>query len=144
MSKYVVVTFPDEAKTREGIRVVRDLHAKSSTQLYASAIVARDPSGKLSVKEITDEGHGGAAVGALIGGLAGLPGGPLGVTVGAAGGALIGGSADLVNQHAETAFAEKISRDLAPGRAAIVVELADDEVIPFQTLMEAIGGSVVR
>ena len=143
MSKFVLVTFSDEAKAHQGICAVRDLHAKGSIKLYASALIARDSGGKLSVQEITNEGRGGAVAGALIGGLAGLPAGPLAATIGAAGGALIGISADLTNQHAETAFAEKISRDLAPDRTAIVAELADDGVIPFQTLMEAIGGSVI-
>ena len=143
MSKLVVVTFSDEAKTREGASAVTDLHAKGSIKVYASTVVARDSNGNLSAQEITGEGHGGAVAGAFIGGLAGLAAGPLAATIGAAGGVLIGGSADLVNQHAETAFAEKISRDLTPGRTAIVVEVADDDAIPFRTLMEAIGGSVV-
>ena len=144
MSKFVVVTFADEAKTSEGIRAIRDLHAKGSLKLDASTLVAKSSSGKLSVQQIANEGHGGAAAGALIGGLAGLPAGPLAVMIGAAGGAAIGVSADLVNQHAETAFAQKILRDLAPGRAAVVAELADDDLTSFQTLMEAIGGSVAR
>ena len=85
-------------------------------------------SGKLSVQEVTKEGLGGTAVGALIGALAGLPLGPLAVTIGAAGGALIGGSADLTNEGADTEFAEKISRELAPGKAAVVAEVDDDGV----------------
>lgn len=139
MSKYVIVTFPDEAKILEGASAIRDLHAKG--RIYASVIVSRDLDGKLSVREITGEGHAGTAAGALIGGLAGLPAGPLAVTIGAAGGALIGVTADLIGQQAETAFVEKISRELAPGRTAIVVELAEDEAMPFRTMMEAIGGS---
>jgi uncharacterized membrane protein len=142
VSKFVLVTFPDEAKAHQGTSAVRDLQAKGSTKLYASALIARDSGGKLSVREITNEGRGGAAAGALIGGLAGLSAGPLAAILGAAGGAIIGISADLTNQHAETAFAEKMSPDLAPDRIAIVVELADEGVVPFQTLMEAIGGSV--
>ena len=87
------------------------------SRTLASDNGARDASGKLSVQEVTKEGLGGTAVGALIGGLAGLPLGPLAVTIGAARGALIGGSADLTNEGADTKFAEKISRELAPGKA---------------------------
>jgi uncharacterized membrane protein len=144
MSKFVVVILPDEAKITQATRALKDLHAKRSIKLYASVVVTRDMSGKLSVQEVTKEGHGGTAAGALIGGLAGLPLGPLAVTIGAAGGALIGDSADLLNQGDEAEFAEKISRELAPGKAAIVAEVDDDGVIAFEELMESIGGIVVR
>ena len=66
------------------------MHGGDGIKLYGSAVVARDPGGKLSVQEITKEGHGGAAVGALIGALAELLGGPLAATIAAAGGFTIG------------------------------------------------------
>jgi len=138
------VSWNGKISTCEGARALKDLHAGGSIKLYASAVVARDSDGKLSVQEVTKEGFGGAAVGALMGGLAGLPLGPLAATIGAAGGATIGISADLLNQGDEAEFAEKISRELAPGKAAIVAEIDDDGVIAFEALMESIGGTVVR
>jgi len=143
MSKFVVVIFPDETKISQGTRTLKDLRAKGSIKLYASNVVVRDSSGKPSVREITDEGLGGTAVGALIGGLAGLPAGPLGAAIGAAGGALIGNSADLINQRVEDEFADKISRELVPGKATIVAEVDEDTVISLKALMEAIGGAVI-
>lgn len=144
MSAFVVVMFPDAAMIPQGTDALKKLHAQGSIKLYGSAVLARDPSGKLSVQEVTKEGLGGTAVGALIGGLAGLPLGPLAMTIGAAGGALIGNSADLLNQGDEAKFAEKISRELTPGKAAVVAEVDEDGVIAFEALMEGIGGSVVR
>ena len=143
MSKFVVVIFPDETKINQGTRTLKDLHAKGSIKLYASAVVARDLGGKLKVHDITSEGLGGTAVGALIGGLAGLSAGPLGATVGAAGGAIIGIAADRINQRTEAEFADKISRELAPGKAAIVAEVDEDRVISFEALMKSIGGSTI-
>jgi uncharacterized membrane protein len=96
------------------------------------------------VQEITKEGRGGTAVGAVIGGLAGLPAGPLAATIGAASGAIVGISADLINQHADTEFFDKISRELAPGKAPIVADVAEDGAISFEAQMQAIGGIVVR
>jgi uncharacterized membrane protein len=144
MSKFVIVSFSDEAKTQRGIRALKELNANGGIKLYASAVVARDSNGKLSVQEITNGGLGGTAVGAFIGGLAGLPAGPLAVMVGAAGGAVIGNSADLIHQRAEIEFADEISRELAPGKAAIVAEVDEDGVISFEALMEANGGTVAR
>ena len=144
MSKFVVAIFPDEAKLTQATRALEDLRAEDSIKLYASAVVARDSNGKLSVREVTKEGFGGTAVGALIGGLAGLPLGPLAATIGAAGGATIGISADLLNQGDQAEFAEKISRELAPGKSAVVAEIDDDGTVAFEALMESIGGTVVR
>ncbi len=144
MSKFVVAIFPDEARTHQGARALEKLHADGGITLYASAVVTRDSEGKLSARKITNEGLGGTAVGALIGGLAGLPAGPLAATIGAAGGAIIGGSADLINQRADTEFIDKISRELAPGKTAVVAEVAEDGVITFEALMAEIGGIVVR
>jgi uncharacterized membrane protein len=143
MSKFVVVIFPDEAKITQGTRALKDLHAEGIIKLYASAVVARDSGGKLSVQEVIKEEHGGTAVGALIGGLAGLPAGPLAATIGAASGAIFGISADLINQNTDTEFVDKVSRELTPGKAAVVAEVAEDGALSFEALMESIGGTVV-
>jgi uncharacterized membrane protein len=144
MSAFVLVTFPEAAMIRQGADALRKMHAGDGIRIHGAAAVAKDPAGKLSVVEITKEGFGGTSVGALIGALAGLPSGPLAAAIGAAGGALIGNSADLLNQGNESEFAEKISRELAPGKAAIVAEVSQDGLIAFEAIMEAIGGTVVR
>jgi hypothetical protein len=43
-----------------------------------------------------------------------------------------------------SAAARSISRELEPGKAAVVAEVAEDGVISFEALMEAIGGAVAR
>jgi len=144
MGKFVVVVFPDEEKINQGIGALREMRAKGSIRLYTSIAVAKDSSGKLSVREVTDQGHGRIAVGALIGGLAGLPAGPLAATMGAAGGAVLGISADLTNESDEAEFSDEISSKLAPGSAAIVADVAEDGVNSFEAQMEAIGGTIVR
>ena len=140
MSKLVVIMFPDAAMIQEAI----DARAERHIKLYASTVVARGSNGKLSIQEVTKEGLGGAAVGAFIGALAGFPVGPLAATIGAAAGALIGGSADLTNEGVDTEFAEKISRELAPGKAAVVAEVDNEGVVAFEALMKTIGGTVIR
>jgi uncharacterized membrane protein len=95
-------------------------------------------------QEITKDGHGGAAVGALIGALAGSLGGPLGLAIAAAGGAILGESADLVSRRADAEFVEKVSRELTPGKAALVADVAEDGAPSFEELIKSIGGAVVR
>ncbi len=143
MSKFVGVIFPDEAKIHQATRALEDLHAKGSIKLYAAAVIARDADGKLSLQEVAKEGLGGTAVGALIGGLSGLPLGPLAVTIGAASGALIGNLADRINQGVDAEFAERISRELVPGKVVIAAEVDEDGLPSFAALMRSIGGTVV-
>jgi len=144
MSTFGVVVFSDAAMMQQGIDALKKLHREGKIKLYAASVVARDSSGKLSVQEITKEGLGGTAVGALIGGLAGLPLGPLAMTIGAAGGATIGISADLLNEGDEAKFAAKVSQKLAPGKAIVVAEVDNDGFTAFRAVMEAIGGTVTR
>src|SRR3974390_2560647 len=107
MNAFVVVAFHDAAMLHRGIGTLEKLQTEGKVKLYASTAVARDSNGKLSVQETTKEGLGATAVGALIGGVAGLPLGPLAMTIGAAAGATIGMSADLLNEGDEGKFAEK-------------------------------------
>jgi len=144
MSKYVLIKFPDESMIHQGIEVLKKVHAQGGIKLYASSIVAKDSNGQLSVQKIIKEGLGGTVVGALIGGLAGLPMGPLGMTIGATGGALVGVSADLLEEGDEGKFTQEISRNLTAGKAVIVAEVDEDGLTAFEALMAAIGGTVIR
>ncbi len=144
MSKFVVVIFPDEAKAYEGTRALKELHAEASLAVYGMAVVTKGADGKLTVKQAADTGPLGIGVGALVGGLTGLLGGPAGAAMGINVGALIGSLGDLFNMGVGTDFLDKVSKDLSPGKAAIVAEVAEDWVTPLDTRMGALGGTVVR
>ena len=143
MSKFVVTTFGTEAKAYEGTQALKELHAKGELTLYGLAVIAKDASGKLSVKEETDDLLG-TAVGALTGALVGVLGGPAGVVVGMTAGMLLGSIGDLLNIGVGADFLDKVSGELAPGKAAVIAEIDEDWVTPLNTRMEAIGGSVAR
>jgi uncharacterized membrane protein len=152
MSRYIGVIFPDEAKADEGSRVLKDLHAEGGITLSEMSVVAKDAAGtlseklseKLSVKKSVDEGSA-LAGGALIGGLAGLPGGPFAVVIGATGGALVGGAADLISVGDFTNFFDRVSRGLPPGNTAVVAEVTEHSATSLcDTRMRAIGGTIVR
>jgi uncharacterized membrane protein len=148
MSRYIGVIFPDEAKADEGSRVLKDLHAEGGITLSEMSVVAKDAAGtlseKLSVKKSVDEGSA-LAGGALIGGLAGLPGGPFAVVIGATGGALVGGAADLISVGDFTNFFDRVSRGLPPGNTAVVADVTEHSATSLcDTRMRAIGGTFVR
>jgi HD-like signal output (HDOD) protein len=59
-------------------------------------------------------------------------------------GMLLGSISDLLNIGVGTDFLDKVSRELAPGKAAVIAEVDEDWVTPLNTRMEAIGGTVLR
>jgi uncharacterized membrane protein len=143
MSKFVVTTFSGETDAYEGTRALKELHAQGDLTLYGMAVITKDASGKVSVKEGPD-GLAGTAVGSMVGALIGVLGGPAGVVVGLTTGMLVGSVSDLLNIGVGADFLDKVSRELSPGKAAVIAEIDEDWVTPLNARMEAIGGSVAR
>jgi len=143
MDKVVAVVFDDEKQAYEGSRAFRDLHRDGSITLYSDAVVAKDASGVVSVRE-TGEGPEGTFFGLLTGSLVGLLGGPIGVAVGASTGTMIGAAFDLTRAGIAGDFLEEVSEYLLPGKTAVIAELDEEWQTPTDTRMEALGGHVFR
>ena len=144
MSKYVVVVFPDESKAYEGVRAFGELHSERSLTLYGTAVIAKDADGKVSTKDIQDEGPIGTAVGMLTGGLVGVLAGPAGVVLGATGGALIGSISDLSNAGVGADFVNVVGNKMDADTFAVLSEVDEYWMAPLDTRMEALGGTVFR
>ena len=144
MSKFVVVVLPNEKKAYEALHAIRALHDEGTVTFYAGSVVERTADGKLVVKKEADEGPLGLATGALVGGLLGLAGGPLGAAVGLASGSLFGSVRDVLHAGVSEDFMETITRELEPGKFAVVAEVSEDWLMPIDMKMEALGGKVIR
>jgi uncharacterized membrane protein len=144
MSKFVVVILPSEAKAYEASRGLKALHAENSLTVYGMAVVAKSAEGHFSVKETDENGPRGIGLGALLGGLIGVFGGPAGLIAGVAGGALLGSMGDLFNLGLSAQFVDKVSTELAPGKTAVIAEIDESWQTPLDARMEALGGIVLR
>lgn len=144
MDKMIVVVFDSEVKAYEGSRVLQELQNEGSINLYAKAVIARDASGKVSVKQQGDAGPVGAAVGLLTGSLIGLIGGPIGVAIGAGAGTYGGLLYDLVQLGVSQDYFYEVEQSLQPGKAAVVAEVWEEWSLPVDSRMEALGGVVIR
>ncbi len=144
MDKMLVVGFDSELKAYEGSRALQELQNEGSINLYAKAVIARDASGKVTVKQEGDMGPVGTAVGLLTGSLIGLIGGPVGVAVGATAGTYGGMLYDLANLGVGEDFLDEVAEYLQPGKAAVVAEVWEEWTLPVDTRMEALGGVVFR
>jgi uncharacterized membrane protein len=142
--KMIVVVFDNEKKAYEGSKALNDLDAEGSITLYASAVIAKDANGKLTVKQAADQGPLGTGVGLLTGTLIGLLGGPAGVAVGALAGTTGGALYDLAKVGVGEDFLSDVGQQLKPGKVAVVAEVWEEWVTPLDTRMEAAGGIVLR
>jgi uncharacterized membrane protein len=143
VNRLVVLTFPDQTKIDEAIGALKKFHSERTIKMRGSAVVTKSADGKLSVQEITKEGHGGTLVAALIGALAGLAVGPVAAAITATGGAVIGNAADLSTEDDFNEFANNIADNVARGGAAIVADVAEDGVTTLKTVMQGLGGNVL-
>ena len=144
MDKMIVIVFDNELKAYDGSKALQELQNEGSINLYAKAVIARDASGKVAVKQQGDMGPVGTAVGLLTGSLLGLIGGPLAFIIGA--GVTISGGMlyDLVNLGVGEDFLTDVEKSLQPGKAAVVAEVWEEWTTPIDSRMEALGGVVFR
>lgn len=143
--KFIAVVVPDEKTAYKVRQELEELHNEGSLTVYATAVVQRGPNGTLSVKEMSDEGPAGTALGALLGAMIGLAGGPAGVVAGTASGSLIG-SWGQYGVHADVSeeFAEDFARDLRPGDFAVLAEVEEEWAAPLDTRLGQLGAKAVR
>jgi uncharacterized membrane protein len=158
VNRMIVAVFGSESAASDGLRVLKDLHWEGDITLYATAVIAKDASGKVNTKQAADEGPIGTALGMLTGGLIGLMAGPIGAAAGAAaasaavGGAAVGASLggltgmlfDLEKTGIDHQFVDDVARILGPGKTAVLADVDESWTAPLDTRMATIGGTVHR
>jgi uncharacterized membrane protein len=147
----LVVVFDNEDAAHEGSRVLRKLDEDGYVAVYDAAIVTKNANGTATVKRGGKYGRVGTVTGLAVGGLIGLLAGPLGAlggalgaATGAVGGTLVGALSDFENVRVGSDFIADASKELAPGKAALVAEVDEDEITPVDLGMEDLGGTVLR
>jgi len=142
--KMIVAIFDNEKKAYEGSKALKDLDAEGSITLYASAVIAKDAGGKVTVKQEADQGPLGTGVGLIAGSLIGLLGGPVGLALGAGAGTFGGMLYDFAKVGVGEDFLDEVGQNLKPGKVAVVAEVWEEWVMPIDTRIEAAGGVVFR
>jgi uncharacterized membrane protein len=115
-----VAAFVDERAADAALEGLKE--AKRSGEFYYddAAVIRRDAEGKLHIKETGDMSTGkGAGIGALVGGVIGILGGPAGIAIGAGAGAAIGGIAAHHDAGFSNESLKEIGSALVPGSSAI-------------------------
>jgi uncharacterized membrane protein len=159
MNKMLVAVFDTEPAAFEGLQALKELHEDGDITLYATAVLVKDFTGTVSVKQSVDSGPLGTAVGMLSGSLTGLLAGeagaaaglaagaiagPVGAAVGFSLGALAGLMVDLSHSGVNVDFVDEVSKALIPGKAAVVAEVEETWQTPVDTRLRKLGGLVFR
>lgn len=144
MDRMLVVVFDTEDKAYEGKRALHQLDGEGNVAVYADAVIAKSASGAATVKENTDQWGLGMLAGTSLGSLIGLFGGPVGLAIGASVGLLTGTFADTWNAGIDSGFVDDVSKELVPGKFALVAEIREDWTTPVDLRMEMLGGKVFR
>jgi uncharacterized membrane protein len=133
MHRFGVAVFPDEKAASNGSCALDEL-IEQGTSVH-TFVVVKSAVGKMSVLDRSGGESHATAIAAMIGGLAGLPAGPLAAAMGAT---------EMTDRGVGARFLNKISHELAPGKAAIVADVEDHNFPLFGATMKEFGGTVIR
>src|ERR1700730_17390822 len=123
MDKMLVAVFDSDAAAFDGLTALRDLHRDGDITLYGYAVIVKDKTGKISVRQAPEEGGApfGAALGLLTGKLLEVLRGPAGLAIGASLPGLTGFLFDLDMSRLGPKFLDEVVQALTPGKAAVLV-----------------------
>ncbi|HAP37954.1 MAG: hypothetical protein US67_C0077G0004 [Candidatus Woesebacteria bacterium GW2011_GWD1_38_10] len=144
MNKMLVIAFNTEEDAYEGLNALKDLDKKGDISLYATAVVIKDFTGKVTVRQAEDQGPLGTAVGMLTGAVVGALGGPVGMAVGSSAGGLTGAMFDIGDAGVNADFVDEVSKVLLPGKTVVLAEVDEEWVTPIDTKMAQFDGIIFR
>lgn len=118
----LVAAFPAEEAGDQALKALKQ--AKKNREVYFedAAVIRQDAEGGVHYHETGDMSTGkGAGIGAIVGGVIGILGGPAGIVIGAGAGAIVGG----VAAHGDAGFddqgLEQLGVALKPGTSAVAL-----------------------
>lgn len=144
MNKMLVAVFNSEVVAVDGLSALKGLHKDGDVTVYATAVLVKDASGKVRMKQTADEGPIGTALGMLAGSMVGLLAGPVGLAVGASLGGLTGLISDLNKSGIDVQFVDDVSKALSPGMAAVLADVEETWTAPVDARVGKLGGMVFR
>jgi uncharacterized membrane protein len=140
MQKIVFVSFKNEKQAQEGARAMLEVRTNA---LYAGAIIALDPNGKVVVRQSIVDRPASTLGGLLLGNLVGLLG-PAAVAIDSGSGALLSAAIDAAKAGITPEFLQTIQKELAAGKTGVIAEMDEQWESAIDIRMEPLGGTVFR
>jgi uncharacterized membrane protein len=145
----LVVSFGEDAandkNAYQALTNLEELDAQGQIDIAGAVVVTRDLDGRVEIKsQVGDMPYTGTASGGLVGLLVGIIGGPLGVLIGGATGLLVGSLFDIDDATTTESVLSDISRQVRPGRTAVLAQVTEQSREVIDTAMWRLGGEVMR
>jgi uncharacterized membrane protein len=142
----IVTTFGEDSRAYEALARLKELAAGEQIDLHDGAVVQRGQDGTLRLRDDAGNEDDGLATltGGTIGLLIGILAGPLGVLLGGAMGLLAGAIIDADDDEETDSVLEHISRSIANGETAVIVDVGESAPAAVDAVMAALDGSVTR
>ena len=144
MEKMLMAIFDTAPQALKGVIGLNDLHRAGDITLYSTAVITKEPSGRVSIKQASEREWTGTPLGLLTGILVGTLGGPIGLAIGGSIGGLMGLIFDLTKAGVSADFLEEASQALGPGKTALLAEIDETAEAPVDRKLVKLGGQVSR
>ena len=147
MSSFFATVFPDLQAAEEAQRLIEKLNDEHAIKLVSTVVITKNKSGDITQHNGRTPGALGAVMTGLIGGIAGLIGGPAVAVFGATSGALSGVWFDLLRTQDRESFMNEVARQIGANQVALlgeVVNPSDDAKRLVEEKLVRLGGSVIN
>jgi uncharacterized membrane protein len=125
--------------------MLKSLSDQQQITARSAAVVERDETGALQIKDSFDAENGvPTAGGGFVGMLLGVIGGPVGMLLGFTGGALAGGSFEMRRADEQDEALAQLNTAINPGHTVLVAQVNEPTTDVLDKAMGDIGGTVVR
>jgi uncharacterized membrane protein len=137
----VVLTFDEENEAREAANALHNIEKAGRLNIEDSAVIRRDPDGKIHVdNQVSGAVKGGAAIGGILGLIIGGLLFPIGgLILGVAGGAAVG---KMMDTGVDKKFVEDVSNSLKPGGSALFVTSTGGDPAAVVAALKPFKGTV--
>ena len=142
----ILLTFSEPSKAYQALGELKEAHAQDKLQLKTAAVVDRDATGALKVRDGFSDGApvDATLVGGLLGGLLGVMAGPLGVLLVGAPGAALGSLASLDTVDERLSLLEQMGHSVPVGSTALFASVEEDGTAVVDGIARTLGALVLR
>jgi uncharacterized membrane protein len=117
-----VIAFVEENAADDALDTLKKAKKEKTVEYWDAAVIRKDARGRYYYNETRDASTPkGAGIGAVIGGLIGIPGGPAGIVVGSGIGAALGGLVASADSGLKDDRLEEVGHALESGNSALLI-----------------------
>jgi uncharacterized membrane protein len=129
----LVAAYADQGAADEVLKTVNEAKKEKTFQFWDAAVIRKDERGRYYFNETRDMSTPkGAGIGAIIGGLIGIPGGPAGIILGTGLGAALGGFAASADAGLKDDRLQDVGHALESGNSALLIISSHDYLRAMQ------------